>query len=111
MLCIPGKGDAMNKIPWAWTGFTPSIAKQYIFSVHTAVLKGIAVFFNSTYSLPIPISPPICNILFKTSASALRRVRFFFVGKSKYLTACRSRAPPFGSGFCFQKSQDWRKSK
>ena len=45
MLCIPGKGDAMN-IPWAGTGFKPPKIKQYILSVHTAVLKGIAVFFS-----------------------------------------------------------------
>ena len=86
-------------IPWAGTGFTLPIAKQYMLFVHTVVLKGIAVFFHSTYSLPIYISPPIYNTLFKTSASALRRVRFFFVGKSKYLTACHPRAPPSGLGF------------
>ena len=99
----PRKGDAMN-IPRVGTGFTPSIAKQYIFSVHTAVLKGIAVFFHSTYSLLIPISPPICTIIFKTSAPALRRVRFFVVGKSLLLTFYQSRAPPSGSEFSVFKN-------
>lgn len=73
----PRNGDAMNKIPWAGTVFTPSITKQYMLSVHTVVLKGIAVFFCSTYSLPITDNPPICTTFFKTSAPALRRVRFF----------------------------------
>ena len=103
MLCIPGKGDAMN-IPQAGTGFMPSIAKQYMLSVHTAVLEGIAVFFCSTYSLPIPISPPICTRFFKTSASALRRVRFFIVGKRLFLTFYHTRAPPSSLGFSVFKN-------
>lgn len=99
----PRKGDAMN-IPWAGTGFTPSIAKQYIFSVHTVVLKGIAVFFYSTYSLPIPISSPICTTFFKTSAPALRRVRFFVVGKRLFLTFYQSRASPSSLEFSVFKN-------
>ena len=75
MLSIPGKGDAMN-IPRVGTGIMSLKIKQYILSVHTVVLKGNAVFFHSTYSLPIPISPPICTTFFKTSAPALRRVGF-----------------------------------
>lgn len=99
----PRKGDAMN-IPRAGTGFTPPKIKQYIFSAHTAVLTGIAVFFHSTYSLPIFISPPICTTIFKTSAPTLRWVRFFVVGKSKYLTACHPRAPPSSLGFSVFKN-------
>lgn len=99
----PRKGDAMN-LPWAGTGFMPYIPKQYMLSVHTAVLEGIAVFFHSTYSLPIPISPPICTTFFKTSAPALRRVRFFVVGKSLLLTFYQSRAPPSGPEFSVFKN-------
>ncbi|MFG6331634.1 MAG: hypothetical protein K1W28_07400 [Lachnospiraceae bacterium] len=96
----------------AGTGITPPIAKQHMFLLHTVVLKGIAVFFCSTYSLPIPNSPPIHSKFFKTSAPALWRVRFFVVGKSLLLTFYLSRAPPSGLDFfCFQKFQDWRKSK
>lgn len=103
MLCIPGKGDAMN-IPWAGTGFKPPKIKQYILSVHTVVFKGIAVFFHSTYSLIIPISPPICITIFKTNAPALRRVRFFVVGKRLFLTFYQSRAPPSSLEFSVFKN-------
>lgn len=99
----PRKGDAMN-IPQAGTGFMPLIPKQYIFTVHTAVLEGIAVFFYSTYSLPIPISPPICITIFKTNAPALRRVRFFVVGKRLFLTFYQSRAPPSSLEFSVFKN-------
>lgn len=99
----PRKGDAMN-LPWAGTGFTPPQIKHYILSVYTVVLKGIAVFFHSTYSLPIPISSPICTTIFKTSAPALRRVRFFVVGKSLLLTFYQSRAPPSSLEFSVFKN-------
>ena len=99
----PRKGDAMN-LPRAGTGFMPYIPKQYMLSVHTAVLEGIAVFFHSTYSLPIPISPPICTTFFKTSAPALRRVRFFVVGKSLLLTFYQPRAPPSSLEFSVFKN-------
>ena len=59
----------------------PPISEQYMLSVHTAVLEGIAVFFYSTYSLPIPISSPIYIQFFKTSASALRWMRFLLSEK------------------------------
>ncbi len=90
----PRKGDSMRKPRGGTGGHLLSIFEHHIFSVHTVILKGIAVFFCSTYSLPIPISPPICPKFFKTSASALRRVRFFVVGKSLFLTFYQSRAPP-----------------
>jgi len=77
--------------------------KHNMLSVHTAVLEGIAVFFCSTYSLPIPISPPIYTQFFRTSASALQRVRFFVVGKRLFLTFYRSRAPPSSLGFSISK--------
>ncbi len=99
----PRKGDAMN-IPQAGTGFMLPITKQYMLSVHTVVLKGIAVFFYSTYSMPIPISPPIYTQFFKTSASALRWVRFFVVGKRLFLTFYRSRAPPSSLEFSVFKN-------
>jgi hypothetical protein len=91
-------------IPWAGTGFTPPKIKQYILSVHTVVLEGIAVFFYSTYSLPIPISPPICTTIFKTSAPALQWVRFFVVGKRLFLTFYQSRAPPSSLEFSVFKN-------
>ena len=97
------EGDAMN-MAQTGTGFMPPITKRYMFSVHTVVLEGIAVFFCSTYSLPIPISPPICNFFFKTSASALQRVRFFVVGKSLLLTFYQSRAPPSSLEFSVFKN-------
>ena len=46
----------------------PPITKQHMFLLHTVVLKGIAVFFYSTYSLPIPNSPPKHSIFFKFSS-------------------------------------------
>ena len=95
--------DAVN-MARAGTGFMPPITKRYMFFVHTVVLEGIAVFFCSTYSLPIPISPPICNFFFKTSASALRRVRFFVVGKRLFLTFYQSRAPPSSLEFSVFKN-------
>ena len=88
----------------AGTGTMPPITKQHIFLLHTAVLKGLAVFFYSTYSLPIPNSPPIHSIFFRTSAPVLRRVRFFVVGKSLLLTVYLSRAPPSGLEFSVFKN-------
>lgn len=82
----------------------PPIKKLYMFSVHTVVLEGIAVFFYSTYSLPIPISSPICNSFFKTSAPALQWVRFFVVGKRLFLTFYQSRAPPSSLEFSVFKN-------
>lgn len=73
-------------------------------TIYVFCTKGIAVFFHSTYSLPIPISPPICTIVFKTSASTLRRVRFFVVGKRLFLTFYRSSAPPFSLEFSVFKN-------
>ena len=94
----PQKGDSMN-MARAGTGIMPPITKQHMFLLHTVVLKGIAVFFYSKYSLPIPNSPPKHSIFFKTSAPALRRVRFFVVGKSLLLTFYLPRAPPSGLVF------------
>lgn len=104
------EGDAMN-MAQTGTGFMPPITKRYMFSVHTVVLEGIAVFFCSTYSLPIPISPPICNFFFKTSASALQRVRFFVVGKRLFLSFFNPRAPPSGPGFQFLKISGLEENK
>ena len=98
MFVHPRKGDHMN-MARAGTGTMPPITKQHMFLLHTVVLNGIAVFFYSTYSLPIPNSPPKHSIFFKTSVSALWRVRFFVVGKSLLLTVYLSRAPPSGLGF------------
>ena len=89
----PRKGDAMN-IPWAGTGFTPSIAKQYIFSVHTVVLKGIAVFFYSTYFHLMPVHILKYYFIFKKSASALWWMRFSVVGKRLFLAFCYTRVQP-----------------
>ena len=99
----PQKGDFMN-IARAGTGIMPPITKQHMFLLHTAVLEGIAVFFCSTYSLSIPNSPPKHSIFFKTSAPALRRVRFFVVGKSLLLTFYLPRAPPSSLEFSVFKN-------
>ncbi len=99
----PQKGDSMN-MARAGTGIMPPITKQHMFLLHTVVLKGIAVFFHSTYSLPIPISSPICTTIFKTSAPALRRVRFFVVGKRGFLTFYHARAPPSSLEFSIFKN-------
>ncbi|MCI9370785.1 MAG: hypothetical protein HFH65_10780 [Lachnospiraceae bacterium] len=88
----------------AGTGFTLPKIKQYILFIHAAALEGIAAFFHSTYSLPIPISPPICTRFFKMSAPALRRVRFFVVGKSLFLAFYQSRAPPSSLEFSVFKN-------
>ena len=94
----PQKGDFMN-IARAGTGIMPPITKQHMFLLHTAVLEGIAVLFYSTQFLLSPTYIPKSNHIFNTSASALRRVRFFFVIKCLFLTSYRSRAPPFGLEF------------
>lgn len=98
MFVHPRKGDSMN-MARAGTGIMPPITKQHMFLLHTVVLKGIAVFFYSTYSLPIPNSPPIRSTFFKTDAPTLRRVRFFVVGKSLLLAFYLSRAPPTSLDF------------
>lgn len=72
--------------------------------VHTAVLTGAADFFYSThFFLPSDYFPKLQPV-FKKSASALRRMRFFVVGKRIFLTDCRSRAPPSGLDFLFSKN-------
>lgn len=81
------------------TGFPSLEIKLHIFLKHTAVLKGIVVFFFSTYSPPIPVTFTLHSIIFRIGASALRRVRFFVVGKRIFLTARHSRAPPSGLDF------------
>ena len=88
----------------AGTGIVPFIIKQHMFLLHTAALNGIAVFFYSTYFLPIPNSPPIRSIFFKTSAPALWQVRFFVVGKSLLLTFYLPRAPPSSLEFSVFKN-------
>ncbi len=67
--------------------------------LHTAILKGIAVFFCSTRNPLNPLSPP-CYISNSTkSASVKKRMRFFHVGNRRFLPHCRIRAPPFQSEF------------
>lgn len=90
--CFPGKGKTM-RTPRAGTG-----CRRQIFSifVHTAVLKGAADFFCSTHFSLSFSAPPLYYHFFKISASALRRVRFFIVGKKLFLAFYRCRAPPSG---------------
>lgn len=65
--------------------------------VHTAVLEGIAVFFYSTdfYRLPSPF--PISPRKLQTGAPVLKRVRFSFVGKGRFLLLPLSCFQPSGS--------------
>lgn len=97
-VAYPQKGDIMHT-PIIGTGYPPPQVKIYIFLIHTAVLKGIAVFFYSTQFSLSPSYIPKSNHIFNTSASTLRWVRFFFVIKCLFLTSYRSRAPPFGLEF------------
>ncbi|MCM1194259.1 MAG: hypothetical protein NC389_17780, partial [Acetatifactor muris] len=63
----------------AGTGFPPPGIKIHIFWIHTAVLTGAADFFYSThFFLPSDYFPK-SQLIFKKSASALWRVRFFVV--------------------------------
>jgi len=71
----------------------------HIFDLHTAVSEGTVDFFYSTKFFPSLVHIPKSNHIFNTSASALWRVRFFFVIKSLFLTSYHSRAPPFGLEF------------
>lgn len=80
--------------PRAGTVYPPLRIKYHIFFVHTVVHKGIAVFFYSTYSVLFPKSPPLYIFIFRKNASALRRVRFFVVGKGLFMTFYYARAPP-----------------
>ena len=102
MLHIPGKGITMY-ILTVGTGFPPPGIIIYIFSIYTAVLTGAADFFYSTYFFLSPDYFPKSQFIFKTSASALRRVRFFVVGKRLFMTFCHARAPPSGLGFLISK--------
>ncbi len=81
----------------AGTGFPSPGIKIHIFSVHTAVLTGIAVFFCSTYFFLSPDYFPKSQLIFRMSASALQRVRFFIVGKRAFMVFCHARAPPLRS--------------
>lgn len=81
----------------AGTGFPPPGIIIHIFSIYTAVLTGAADFFYSTYFFLSPDYFPKSQLIFKTSASALRRVRFFIVGKRVFMAFGRARAPPLRS--------------
>lgn len=96
----------------AGTGFPSPGIKIHIFSVHTAVLMGAADFFYSTYFFLSHEYFPKSQLIFKMSASALWRVRFFVVGKRVFMAYSHARAPPLLSWiFNFSKFQDWRKTK
>jgi len=99
---IPGKGIIMY-ILTAGTGFLPP-GIIHIFSIRTAVFTGAAGFFYSTYFFLSPDYFPKSQLVFKKSASAFRRVRFFVVRKSIFLTARRSRAPPSSLDFLLSKN-------
>src|SRR5699024_1319555 len=59
--------------------------EQKIFSVHTAFLKGIAVFFCSTGFFFFPGPYPSSGKRQQPSACAIRCARFFYVGKCRFL--------------------------
>ncbi|NBH86131.1 hypothetical protein D7X88_18190 [bacterium C-53] len=89
----PRKGDTMG-MAGAGTGHTSINTKIYLFPTHTAVHEGIAVFFCSTYFRLKPVHNPKYYIILKKSASALKWVRFFVVGKRLFLAFCHARAQP-----------------
>ena len=95
---VPEMG-AMMAIPRTGTDWSPPRIKQHIFSVHTAVLKGIAVFFNSTNFPLFSVDTLIHNKILHNGASAFKRVRFFNDKKEQNLTIYRSRAPPLQSRY------------
>jgi len=76
----------------------PSInLEMQFFPVYTAAHEGIAVFFCSTRFTLTPVHNLKYCFIFKKSAPALKRVRFFVVGKRQFLAFCHARAPPFQS--------------
>lgn len=89
------------------SGGQPPSRKKETYTVHTAVLEGIAVFFYSTVFFLFENPFPLNYKKFLNGVSVLRRVRFFFVGKWKILpdksdkstlfSFCRG--PPFRLSF------------
>ena len=57
-----------------WTSWPPPEIKQSIFSLHTAVLNGIVVFFYSTQNRLTPLSPPFYIILSTKSVSVKKQI-------------------------------------
>ena len=94
------------EIPRVGTGYSPPGKKKQVHFLHTAVLKGIAVFFYSTFFLSFPPNSLIHNEILLKDASALWRVRFFNGEKRQFLAIYRPRSPPIQSRF--QKIRDWR---
>lgn len=89
----PRKGDTME-MAGAGTGHTSINTKIHFFPAYTAAHEGTAVFFCSTHFRLKPVHNPKYHIILKKSASALKRVRFFNVGKRLFLSFCHARAPP-----------------
>lgn len=109
----------------------PLHPKEKLYLVHTAISKGIVVFFRSTSFLKFSVHYPKIPILQSVDALAKRRVRFLFVGKWIFLlfhsttTIYRCRSPPVnlnssdfrligGKGRGLQQSQsrkEWLKWK
>ena len=86
---VPKMG-AIMETPRSGTGCLPPGKIQLICSVHTAVHKGIAVFFCSTFFPFSPPNIPIHNLILQNSASALWRVRFLLAKKEGF---CRFSVP------------------
>lgn len=72
----------------------PSKDPQKYCFVHTAILKGTAVFFCSTSFFLFPSSFPSSGIVCRFNALAQWRVRFYFVGKCKFPFKIGARGPP-----------------
>lgn len=106
--------------PGTGTGANPPNKEQNIGFVHTAVLEGIAVFFCSTSFCLFLFLLTIFNKYNHAGASALRRMRFSFVGKRDFLFGWdnpfsgkayrpRCRSPPVSLDFS-KIQTDWRYS-
>lgn len=78
----------------AGTGYPFINIKIYFFPAYTAIHKGIAVFFYSTYFHLMPVHILKYYFIFKKSASALWWMRFSVVGKRLFLAFCYTRVQP-----------------
>lgn len=68
--------------------------KNTFFQENAAVREGAAAFLSSTHFRLKPVHNLKYYIILEKSASALKRVRFFAVGKRLFLSFCHARAPP-----------------
>lgn len=76
----------------AGTSYKPINKKNIFFQAYTAVHERIVVFFCSTYFCLMHVHILKYCFIFKKSASVLKQMRFFIVGKRVFLAFSHARA-------------------